>query len=82
MVKDAYLSMKLSNYCKSKELLSTQDSVLWCYKEPILTSGGGGGGGGGKLNKYTQTPRSFAHFHTGCSLLLITALNSSVNKTR
>lgn len=51
MVKDAYLSMKLSNYCKSKELLSTQDSVLWCYKEPILTSGGGGGGGGGEAKQ-------------------------------
>lgn len=38
MVKDAYLRMKLSNNCKCKELLSIWNGVLWCYKEPILTS--------------------------------------------
>lgn len=41
MVKDAYFSMKLSNYCKSKELISTLGGELWRNKKPIPTSEGG-----------------------------------------
>lgn len=33
------------------------------------------------IKQINATLSSFAHFHTGCSSLLITALNSSVNKT-
>lgn len=38
--KYANLTMKLDNYHKSQELISTLCGVVWHYKEPILTSGG------------------------------------------
>lgn len=78
MVEYAYLSMKLSNYYKSKELISTLGGVLCSYKRPILTLGGKRCHIAKQIN---STLCSFAHFHTGCSLLLITALNRGVNKS-
>lgn len=51
--------------------------MLLCYKEPILTSGGKKT----KTKQINATLWSFARLHTGSSLFLIKALNSSVNKT-
>lgn len=67
--------MKLSNYCKGKGLFSLWDGVLWCYKESNFR------GKKHTIKQIKATLPSFTHFHTSCSLLLITALNSSVNKT-
>lgn len=59
MVEYAYLSMKLSNYYKSKELISTLGGVLCYYKRPILTLVGETCRIAKQIN---STPCSFAHF--------------------
>lgn len=72
--------MKLSHYHEPKELTSTKGRMLWFYEERDPNFGE-------QKNKVIQLKQvnaarcSFAHFHAGCSLLLITALNSGVNKT-